>query len=206
MSARGGRRILRDLAPFLCIATHFFFPLRWKRLERTHEHRTKRSLPTYYLVGTPPWSVLVFNAHSLVPFQDYRTYAKFQCSHAGWYAARTTAREMWHPCPECAKCITPGRLYDPSTCAPCQTFLPLSDVPRGHATWPVCIVSRQQNLDKVEQDVGQQVDWEQRGPPPGSRSHPACATCMTYGRWYEPNHRYLHIPFTCTWVLYDYFS
>ena len=30
---------------------------------------------------------------------------------------------MWHPCPECAKCITPGRLYDPSTCAPCQTFL-----------------------------------------------------------------------------------
>ena len=82
----------------------------------------------------------------------------------------------------------------------------LSDVPRGQATWPVCIVSRQQNLDKVEQDVGQQVEKEQRGPPPGSRSHPACATCMTYGRWYEPNHRYLNIPFTCTWVLYDYFS
>ena len=30
---------------------------------------------------------------------------------------------MWHPCPECAKCLTPGRLYDPSACAPCQTFL-----------------------------------------------------------------------------------
>ena len=85
--------------------------------------RTKRSLPTYYLVGTPPWSVLVINAHFLVPFQDYRSYAKFQCSHAGWYAARTTAREMWHPCPECATCITSDRLYDPSTCAPCQTFL-----------------------------------------------------------------------------------
>ena len=30
---------------------------------------------------------------------------------------------MWHPCPECAKCLTPGRLYDPTACAPCQTFL-----------------------------------------------------------------------------------
>ena len=30
---------------------------------------------------------------------------------------------MWHPCPECATCITSDRLYDPSTCAPCQTFL-----------------------------------------------------------------------------------
>ena len=30
---------------------------------------------------------------------------------------------MWHPCPDCAKCLTPGRLYDPSACTPCQTFL-----------------------------------------------------------------------------------
>ena len=30
---------------------------------------------------------------------------------------------MWHPCPECAKCLTPGRLYDPTPCTPCQTFL-----------------------------------------------------------------------------------
>ena len=131
--------------------------------------------------------------------------------------------------------------------------------------WPYCVhplpnVPRQQDLDEVEQDVGQQVEKEQRGPvfacqcldvdlggldlvpfvwggassytsstlliqrqfgligqarnlvrspcgpPPGSRSHPACATCMTYGRWYEPNHRYLNIPYTCTWVLYEYYS
>ena len=30
---------------------------------------------------------------------------------------------MWHPCPECAKCLTPGRLYGPTQCTPCQTFL-----------------------------------------------------------------------------------
>ena len=30
---------------------------------------------------------------------------------------------MWHPCPECAKCLTPGRLYDPTPCTPCQKFL-----------------------------------------------------------------------------------
>ena len=30
---------------------------------------------------------------------------------------------MWHPCPECAKCLTPGRLYDPTACTPGQTFL-----------------------------------------------------------------------------------
>ena len=137
---------------------------------------------------------------------------------------------------------------------------PLPNVPRRHAARPVCIVPRQQDLDEVEQDVGQQVEKEQRGPvfacqcpdvdlggldlvpfvrggassytsstlliqrqfgligqarslvrsprgpPPGSRSHPACATCMTYGRWYEPHHRYLNIPYTCTWVLYEYYS
>ena len=30
---------------------------------------------------------------------------------------------LWHPCPDCALCITPGRLYDPTSCPPCQTFL-----------------------------------------------------------------------------------
>ena len=161
---------------------------------------------------------------------------------------------MWHPCPECAKCLTPGHFVWPFC------LYPLSDVPRGHAAWPVCIVSRQQNLDEMEPHDGKQVEEKQRGPvcpgqcpdadlggldlipllrggpssytsatfliqgqsglvgqarslvrsprgpPPGSRSHPACATCMTYGRWYEPNHRYLNSPYTCTWVLYDYFS
>ena len=144
---------------------------------------------------------------------------------------------MWHPCPECAKCLTPGRLYDPTECTPCQTFL--ADMQQD----PSASSLASKNLDKVEQDVGQQVEKEQlgpvfacqcpdvdlggldlvpfvrggassytsatfliqgqsglvgqarslvrspRGPPPGSRSHPACATCMTYGRWYEPNHR-----------------
>ena len=43
--------------------------------------------------------------------------------HTTWYGARTTARDLWHPCPDCALCITPGRLYDPTSCPPCQTFL-----------------------------------------------------------------------------------
>ena len=40
---------------------------------------------------------------------------------------------------------------------------PLSDVPRGHAARPVCIVSRQQNLDEVEPHDGKQVEEKQRG-------------------------------------------
>ena len=56
-------------------------------------------------------------------FQEYHTYATFRCQHSSWYDARTTARELWHPCPDCATCITPGRLYEPSSCQPCQTFL-----------------------------------------------------------------------------------
>ena len=62
MSARGGRRILRDLAPFLCIATHFLLPLRYKGLERTIN---LRSLPTSLIGRHLHWSVLVFNAHLL---------------------------------------------------------------------------------------------------------------------------------------------
>ena len=50
-------------------------------------------------------------------------YANFRCHHATWYDARTTARDLWLPFPDCALCITPGRLYDPSSCPPCQTFL-----------------------------------------------------------------------------------
>ena len=56
-------------------------------------------------------------------FQEYRTYATFRCQHSSWYDARMTAKELWHPCPDCATCITPGRLYEPSSCQPCQTFL-----------------------------------------------------------------------------------
>ena len=40
----------------------------------------------------------------------------------------------------------------------------MSDVPRGHAAGPVCIVSRQQNLDEMEPHDGKQVEEKQRGP------------------------------------------
>ena len=65
----------------------------------------------------------IANARLSPYFQDYRTYATFRCCHSSWYDARTTARDLWHPCPDCATCITPGRLYEPSSCQPCQTFL-----------------------------------------------------------------------------------
>ena len=65
----------------------------------------------------------IANARLSPYFQDYRTYATFRCHHSSWYDTRTTARELWHPCPDCATCITPGRLYEPSSCQPCQTFL-----------------------------------------------------------------------------------
>ena len=166
--------------------------------------RTKRSLPTYYLVGTPPWSVLVINAHSLVPFQDYlRKIPVLPCRLVCRpnNGTRNVAPLPWM----CQMHHAWPLIRSFHLCA-------LSDVPplvrRSSRTCNMTRLHRLSpaNPDKVEQDVGQQVDWEQRGPPPGSRSHPACATCMTYGRWYEPTHRYLNIPFTCTWVLYDYFS
>ena len=50
MSARGGRRISRDLAPFLCIATHFLLPLRYKGLERTIKNLESKII-AYLLLG-----------------------------------------------------------------------------------------------------------------------------------------------------------
>ena len=170
MSARGGRRILRDLAPFLCIATLFLLPLRYKGLERTIN---LRSLPTSLIGRHLHWSVLVFNAHLLSLSRIIVPTPNFNAPMPAGMPPGQRHKTCGIPAPTVPNasrlgvCMTllPVLLVRRSsrTCStPCRTFLadmqhPLSDVPRGHAAWPVCIVSRQRNLDKVEQDVGQQV-------------------------------------------------
>ena len=194
--------------PFLCIATHFLLPLRYKGLERTIN---LRSLPTSLIGRHLHWSVLVFNAHLLSLSRIIVPTPNFNAPMPAGMPPGQRHKTCGIPAPTVPNasrlgvCMTllPVLLVRRSsrTCStPCRTFL--ADMQHD----PSASSLASETWIKWNRTLVNRWEKEQRGPPLGSRSHPACTTCMTYGRWYEPNHRYLNIPFTCTWVFYDYFS